>query len=78
MFFKSSSRIRFDIFDRYKKYEIWFEVLEGNNVVGKFRIPSQVIINTFKDIALQAEKGYSDVLNNVDIRIGKDVRKEML
>ncbi len=77
MFFKRSSRIRFDSFDRYKKFEIWFEVLENNNVVGKFRIPSQVIINTFKDITLHAEKGYSDVIGDAEIRIGKDIREEM-
>lgn len=69
--------MRFDTNDRYKKYEIWFEVLDGQRVIRQFRIPAQVIINTFKDIALCEERGYSDVMENAEINIGKDIREEM-
>ncbi len=77
MFSRKSSRMRFDTNDRYKKYEIWFEVLDGQRVIRQFRIPAQVIINTFKDIALCEERGYSDVMENAEINIGKDIREEM-
>lgn len=77
MFSRKTSRIRFERFERYKKYEIWFELLDGPNVVGQFRIPAQVIINTFKDIALCQEKGYTDVMDKAVVQLMKDHRDEM-